>query len=337
MPPPPFRPTVVNVPRIELPPGLFRRLILGVPVAILLLIFGLGSFYTVPADSVGVVIRFGGYLGTTEPGLRFKLPFIDRRIIVPVRRQLKMEFGFATRSASNEYQASAPDVQPFERSMITGDRNAASVEWVVQYRIDDPVSYLFHVRNPEDTLRDVSESVMREVVGDRTVDELLTIGRQEIEVESLAKLTEFSKRYSLGLRIDQVQLKNVDPPPQVQSSFNEVNQSQQERERMINEARGQYNRAVPRARGEADKLVAQAGGEAVRRVNEAEGDADRFQAVYAEYSKAPEITRQRLYLETMTKVLPEFRRRILIDEKQKGILPFLQLDSPAQNPAPLPK
>ncbi len=334
MPPPPFRRPVITVPRFQLPSGSVGRIVLSVVGILVLLILAFGSFYTVPNDSVGVVLRCGGYLGTTEPGLRFKLPLVDRRIILPQRRQLKMEFGFSTRSATNEYQAAAPDEQPRERSMITGDRNAASVEWVVQYRIDDPFSFLFHVRNPEATLRDVSESVMREVVGDRTVDELLTIGRQKIEEESLLKLGEFSKRYSLGLRIDQVQLKNVDPPPQVQASFNEVNQSQQERERMINEARGQYNRAVPRARGEADKLVAEAEGEAIRRVNEADGDATRFQSVFGEYHKAPEITRQRLYLESMTRVLPSFRKRILMDDKQKGILPFLQLDTPVQPQTP---
>jgi membrane protease subunit HflK len=202
----------------------------------------------------------------------------------------------------------------------------ALVEWVVQYRIDDAKQYLFAVRSPKETLRASSESVMREVVGDRTVDEVLTIGRQEIESESLNRLKELAERYGLGVSIMQVQLKNVHPPRGVQASFNEVNQAQQEREQLINVANGEYNKAVPRARGEADQRLRGAEGYALSRVNEARGDADRFSALFNEYLKAPEVTRQRIYLETMAEVLPGLERKVILDQSLTGVLPHLSLD-----------
>ena len=275
-----------------------------------------------------MILRFGKFVSLRDSGLQFKLPFgMDQHAIVAVLRQQKLEFGFGTSGATNENQFSSRDEQLRERSMITGDRNSALVEWVVQYRVTDPKLYLFTVRFPEDTLRDVSESIMREVIGDRSVDEVLTIGRADIENTALELHKAYMLRYSLGITIDQVQLKNVTPPVQVQASFNEVNQSQQERERMINEAMGTRNRVVPRARGEADKQIAEAEGQAIRRINEAEGDATRFKAVFAEYEKAPVVTRQRLYLETMAEVLPSFQRRIIMDGSQPSQpLSFLQLD-----------
>ena len=262
----------------------------------------LTSFYTVPADSVAVVQRFGKYLRTDDPGLRFKAPFsVDEITQVPVRRQLKLEFGFSTSGASNPFQHS-PDPE-MEKSMVTGDLNEALVEWVVQYRINDPKLYLFAVRDPEETLRAAAEAVMREVVGDRTVDEVITVGRQEIETESRSILQKVVQLYQLGMSIDLVQLKNVNPPKQVQASFNEVNQSQQEKQRSINVASGEYNKVVPRARGEAARLLAETQGYALKRINEAEGDAALFTAVFTQYQKAPEVTRQRIFLETMTEVL----------------------------------
>ncbi len=228
----------------------FQPYLVWLVPAVLLLFLLYTSIYTVQAESQGVVLRFGQYIKTVEPGLRFKLPFgIDQVSIIPVRRQLKQEFGFGTEGGSNPTQFSSE--QREERSMVTGDLNTATVEWVVQYRIDDPKSYLIEVREPGLTLRDLSESVMRTVVGDRTVDEVITIGRQEIEVDALVQLQELVNKYELGLSIDQVQLKNVNPPLPVQPSFNEVNQAQQEREQMINVANGEYNKEVPRARGEA--------------------------------------------------------------------------------------
>jgi membrane protease subunit HflK len=245
--------------------------------------------------------------------------------IVPVRRQLKQEFGFATPGGANPSQY--PRETEKETQMVTGDLNAALVEWVIQYRLSDPLSFLFMVREPEQTLRDVSESVMREVVGDRTVDEVITVGRQDIEVEGLAKMQALSNKYELGISIDQVQLKNVNPPGPVQASFNEVNQAQQEKEKLINEARQAYNKVIPLAEGEKDQRIREAEGYKLKRINEAEGDVSRFNAVLAEYLKAPEVTRRRIYLETMQEVLPSLRSKIIVDAQTRQVLPLLHLDS----------
>src|SRR6266478_7988451 len=294
----------------------------------ILLIVGLWmSYYTVGPESQGVVRRFGKYFQTVDPGLHFKLPFgIDTVTVLPTRRQLKLEFGFSTPGyTSNPIQAGQePDE---EKSMVTGDLNAALVEWVVQYRIEDPRQYLFDVRNPEGTLRDLSEAAMREVVGDRTVDELITIGRQDIEVEALARMQDLSKRYHLGIRVDQVQLKNVNPPSQVQASFNEVNKAQQDRENAINIADGEYNKVVPKAKGEADQTIRAAEGYRFKRVNEAQGDVAAFSAVLQQYIKAPEITRTRLYLETMGEILPQMGQKIIVGESLRQPLPILPLST----------
>ncbi len=284
------------------------------------------SIFTVPTESVGVVLRFGAIHSQVPPGLHFKLPFgIDRAFTVPVERQLKQEFGFGTIGATNVSQFPASrEEEEREKSMVTGDLNSVLVEWVVQYRILDP-TYALRVRNPEFTLRDISESVMREVVGDRTVDEVITIGRREVEGEVLRKLQAVADRCELGLSISQVQVMNVNPPREVQASFNEVNQAQQEKERSINVANGDYNKEVPRARGEADQVIEKARGYAARRINEAQGDAGRFAALFEEYRKAPEVTRRRLYLETFGEILPQLGRKIIIDSDASQVLPLLQL------------
>lgn len=280
------------------------------------------SFYTVPADSVGIVLRFGREAGSRDPGLHFKLPFgIDEVLTVPVKRQLKLEFGFGSRGTSNPDQVG--DEPDREKNMVTGDLNAALVEWVVQYRVDDPKLFLFHARDPGWTLRDLSEAVMREVVGDRTVDEVITVGREEIEDGVKLRLRDKIKEYRLGFVVDQVQLKNVNPPQRVQASFNEVNKAKQERENAINVANGEYNRAVPRAQGEAEQKISVAEGYKLKRVNEALGDVSAFSAVLAEYIKAPEVTRTRIYLETMSEVLPLLRDRVIVDEKVTQLLPLL--------------
>jgi len=287
--------------------------------------FLLSSFVTIPADAVGVRTRFGKFNDILQPGLCFRLPFgIDRVEKVPVQRQLKLEFGFATPDRTNPFQAG--EEPQAEKSMVTGDLNMAMVEWVVQYRVEDAKEYLFHARDPALILRDTSESVMREVVGDRTVDEVITIGRQEIEHAALLGLQELAKRYGLGMSVLLVQLRNVHPPQPVQASFNEVNQAQQEMQQSINLANGEYNRAVPRARGEAARKISEAQGYATKRTNEARGDAERFSAVLAEYLKAPDVTRQRLYHETMKEVLPKLERKVILDERAQQILPLFQLD-----------
>ena len=304
----------------------YRPLIFWLLPAVLLIGLLYTSIYTVQAESQGVVLRFGRYVKTVDPGLRFKMPFgIDDVSLVPVRRQLKQEFGFGTPGATNETQVSTEQEQ--ERSMVTGDLNAATVEWIIQYRIREPQLFLFKVRDPGITLRDLSESVMRTVVGDRTVDEVITIGRQEIEADALTQLQELVNRYELGLSIDQVQLKNVNPPKSVQPSFNEVNQAQQEREQMINVANGEYNKIVPRARGEAEQKEQAAEGYALKRVNEARGDVSRFNAVFNEYMDAREVTKQRIYIETMREVMPQLGKKIILDDQANQILPLLQLST----------
>ena len=304
----------------------------GVIILAIIVLLALGawtSYYTVPSDSVAVVQRFGKYLKDVPPGLHFKLPLgMDIATIVPVKRQLKQEFGFSTPGAGDPYQGVPRDGRR-ETEMVTGDLNAALVEWVVQYRISDPVKFLFEVREPSETLRYVSESVMREVVGDRTVDEVITIGRQEIETEALTKMQALSSKYVMGISIDQVQLKNINPPQPVQESFNEVNQAQQEKEKLINEARRDYNKVIPLAEGEKDQRIREADGYRLKRINEAEGDVARFSALLAEYSKAPEVTRRRIYIETLQDVMPTIRSKIIVDEQTRSILPLLNLD--AQN------
>ena len=301
-------------------------IVIGALLIVLLIVVLLTFSYTVGAESEGVVLRFGKFFKTVEPGLHFKLPLgIDAVTVLPIRRQLKLEFGFSTAGYTNPLQVGQDPEE--EKSMVTGDLNAALVEWVVQYRIEDPRQYLFDVRNPGETLRDLSEAAMREVIGDRTVDELITIGRQDIEIEALARMQELSKRYQLGIRVDQVQLKNVNPPSQVQASFNEVNKAQQDRENAINVANGEYNKVIPKAKGEADQTIRGAEGYRFKRVNEAEGDVAAFSAVLQQYVKAPEITRTRLYLETMSEILPQTGQKIIVDESMRQLLPILPLST----------
>jgi membrane protease subunit HflK len=285
------------------------------------------AYYTVPSDSVAVVQRFGKYVKEVPPGLHFKLPLgIDTTTIVPVKRQLKQEFGFATPGAGDPFQSPSPRDAIRETQMVTGDLNAALVEWVIQYRISDPRNFLFEVREPSETLRYVSESVMREVVGDRTVDEVITIGRQEIETEALTRMQALATKYAMGISIDQVQLKNINPPKPVQESFNEVNQAQQEKEKLINEARRDYNKVIPLAEGEKDQRIREADGYRLKRINEAEGDVARFNAVLSNYTEAPEVTRRRIYIETFERIMPRLRTKVIVDERTGRILPLLDLD-----------
>lgn len=303
------------------------RIVFTILITFLFILLLWTAFYTVPSDSVAVIQRFGKYVHNVPPGLHLKMPLgIDTVKIVPVKRQLKQEFGFTTPGANDPYQSPRVDAGRQETQMVTGDLNAALVEWVVQYRISDPVKFLFEVREPSETLRYVSESVMREVVGDRTVDEVITIGRQEIESEALSKMQALSTKYALGISIDQVQLKNINPPKPVQGSFNEVNQAQQEKEKLVNEARRDYNKVIPLALGEKDQRIREADGYRLKRINEAQGDTARFNSLLAEYTKAPEVTRIRIYLETMQSVLPNIRSKIIIDERASNILPLLNLN-----------
>jgi len=308
-----------------------RKILLGV-LALIVAIGLFSGFYTVPVDSVAVVQRFGGYHTTTEPGLHFKVPFgVDIAEVVPVRRQLKLEFGFSTGGATNRYQFS--DEAEDERSMVTGDLNAANVEWVVQYGIEDAKVYLFNFNAPEDTLRDISESVVREIVGDRTIDEVLTAGREAMGVEAKSRLEAIVTNLGLGFRIEGVQLIDVSPPREVRASFDEVNSAKQEREQTVNVARREFNAQVPQAEGEAEKKISIAEGYATKRMNEAQGDTGRFNALLAEYSKAADVTRRRLYLETMNEILPTLQNKVILDDKASNVLPFLPLQQARPAPA----
>lgn len=292
-------------------------------IVVLIVIFG--SFFQVDTEEVGVIVRFGKYQRTVEPGLNFKVPIIDRLYRVPVERQLKQEFGFRTVKADvrSTYTRSgeARDVS----LMLTGDLNLADVEWVVQYRIDDPYNYLFKVRNPETTLRDISEAAMRQIVGDRTVNEVITVGRTEVANEVEILMQEICREYSLGLKIDQVVLQDVNPPDPVKDAFNEVNEAQQEKETLINQAKSEYNKVIPRAKGEAQETIQKAEGYATARVNNAQGDVARFNALYSEYIKAPEVTKRRIYMETLQDVIPKLGKKIVTDSEGNNVLPLLQM------------
>lgn len=304
-------------------PGKTVRYVIG---GIIVFVFLFSSFFTISPEEVGVIQRFGAYSRTVSPGLSFKWPFgVEKVNKVPVERQLKQEFGFRTLRADVRSEYAAQQYKN-ESLMLTGDLNAAEVEWIVQYRISDPYKFLFKVRNTEQTFRDLNEAVMREIIGDRTVNEVLTVGRQEIATAVEVKLQDLCNQYETGLHVEQVVLQDVTPPDEVKPSFNEVNEAQQEREKLINQSRAEYNKVIPKASGEAQQIIEEARGYALERVNRSQGDALRFNAQLKEYLKAKEVTRQRLYLETMEEVLSKVGRKLITDDKAQGILPLFQFD-----------
>jgi membrane protease subunit HflK len=324
--------TIVELPKMpklpKLPVGGLRWIVLIVAMVVAVS----SSVYTIDPEEIGVITRFGRYIKTTQPGLNFKIPLgVDQLYKVAVQRQLKQEFGFRTVRASVRSQFTNEGYES-ESNMLTGDLNAAVVEWVVQYRIVDAYKYLFKVRAVEETFRDLAEAVMRQVVGDRTVNEVLTVGRQEIEDLVKLGLQALADQYETGIRVDQVVLQDVNPPDPVRPSFNQVNQAEQEKERLINEAQSEYNKLIPRAEGEALQAIEQAKGYALNRVNRAQGDAARFNALYLEYRKAPEVTRTRIYLETLANVLPRAGQKIIVDDKLEGIVPLLNLGGVTATP-----
>ena len=249
---------------------------------------------------------------------------------VPVQRQLKQEFGFRTVRADIQSSFRKDEKTAAESLMLTGDLNVATVEWIVQYKIADPYKYLFKLRDVEETFRLMAEASMRTVVGDHSVTELLTVGREAIAAKAKELLSNLCKLYDNGIAVQQLVLQDVDPPELVKPSFNAVNQAIQERERAINEAWAEYNQEIPRARGLAEQKVEAAEGYAVDRVNRAKGDAQRFVALEEQYRKAPEVTRTRLYLETLSAVLPAAGKKLIFDEKAKGILPMFPLGPQAE-------
>ena len=291
----------------------------------LLIVIGTG-LYTVNPEEVGVIQRFGKYLQTTDPGLRFKIPFgIDKLTKVKVRYVFKEEFGFRTLEAGARTRYSQQDFSD-ESLMLTGDLNIADVEWIIQYQIKDPLKYLFNVRDVTGTLRNLTESSMRQVIGDHSVDEVIVLSRQEIAYQTRMILQQHLDDYQTGLDIRTVNLQNVTPPIPVQPAFNEVNAALQEEERIVNEARQKYNQIIPEARGKALQVIEQAEGYAVNRVNRASGDANRFIEVWREYNRAQTVTQKRLYLETMEEILQKAHKIYIVDEDQTGLLPLLNLE-----------
>jgi modulator of FtsH protease HflK len=312
-----------------------RIIVLGLGLIVALI--GLFTiYYQVEPDEVGVVQRFGAYVRTTQPGPHFKLPFFVETVTkVPVLRQLKAEFGFRTAKAGRRSEFEEPSSQTRAESlMLTGDLNVANVEWIVQFRVKEPRKYLFHVRDVAGTFRDMSEAAMRQVVGDHSVDEVLTIGREAIGLLAKQELQRLCDLYGIGIEVQQLVLQDVNPPDPVKPAFNEVNQAIQEKERAINDAWAEYNRTVPLAKGQAEQMARAAEGYAVERVNNAEGDARRFEALLVESSRAPAVTRRRLYLEALMQILPKVGKKVILDDKAKGILPLLGLSGEVREAKP---
>lgn len=302
--------------------------LLGI-IALLLAIWAvMTSFYTVQPEERAVVKRFGAVIGITDPGLHFKIPFgIDQVQFVATERVLKQEFGFRTEGTRAAGRSSySPQQFEDESLMLTGDLNMIDVEWVVQYRISDPIKFLYEMREPTRTLRDISESVMRRIVGNMLGSEVLTIGRVEIQQQAREEMQSILEGYNVGIRVSTVEMQDVVPPPAVQPAFNEVNEARQERERMINEAQKRVNQEIPNAQGAALRTVAEAEGYATERVNRALGESVRFTEVLREYQRAPEVTRSRLYLETLNEILPDIGQILVVQDGQVGPLPLLDVN-----------
>lgn len=310
------------------PPRVPGRTVAGLIVVIIALAIVFTSWFTIDPEEAGVVLRFGRFVRQVPSGLNLKFPFpIETVVKVPIERQLKEEFGFRTQQAGIRTSYSDEDLTA-ESLMLTGDLNVAVVEWTAQFRVRDPYKFLFKVRNVRKTFRDMNETVMREVIGDRSVNEVLTVGRQEIAAEVEQRLQALCDQYENGIKVEQIVLQDVNPPDAVKPSFNEVNQAQQEREKLINQARADYNQIIPRAKGQAQQTIEQAEGFATDRVNRARGDAELFVQVHAAYQRAPEVTRRRMYLETMGQIYPKVKRKIVLDNSLKGVLSLLPLQNP---------
>ncbi len=306
------------------------RRIAVVIVLVLLLISLASTWFTVQPEETGIVQRFVAVERTVGPGLHFKFPDgIERVRLVPTARVLKQEFGFGTATAAGGRTQYAAGTKAFKdvSLMLTGDLNVIDVQWIVQYRIEDPVRYLFRVRESSQTIRDIAEAVMRRVVGNRLGSDVLTVGRVAVSAKVKEEMQKILSEYETGVRLVTVELQDVTPPDSVKPAFNEVNEARQDRERTINQAQEQANREIPKARGEATRTVTEAEGYAVERVNRANGEATRFRAVLGEYQRAPEVTRRRLYLEAMGSILPEAKALYIVDSDQKALLPWLRLES----------
>lgn len=301
----------------------------GGPVIIVLILigifFGSSTFFTVAVEEVGVVQRFGKFVRIGQPGLNFKLPAgIEKVTKVKVRRVFKEEFGFRSVTPGARSRFSSGSDADAVSLMLTGDLNVALVPWIVQYRIKDPYNYLFKVKDVRRLLLDMSEAAMRQVVGDRSINEVIN---KRVEIAEGAKrvLQKELDQAESGLNIVTIEMKKTNVPGPVQPSFNEVNQATQEKEKLIYQAKEGYNKAIPTAKGEAQRTIRVAEGYALDRINRSKGDVKRFTAVYAEYIKAKDVTKRRMYLETMKDLFPKLGHKYIIDSNQKNVLPLLNL------------
>ena len=307
-----------------IPPERVVRYVVWIVPIVLILMLASTSFYMVDTEEEGVVQRFGKYVRTTGPGLHLKLPMGIERVSTPqVKNIFKEEFGFRTLKAGVQTRYGQRPQE--EYLMLCGDLSVAEVEWIVQYKIKDAREYLFNTRKPEKVLRDVAESVMRSVIGDSSVDEVLTSRRVQINDTVAEKMQQLLDTYTVGLHVESVMLQNVNPPEKVKPAFNEVNAAQQDKERLRNQALEEYNKVIPRASGQALQMVEQAKAYAIDRTNTALGDASRFQQIWAEYDKSKDVTRRRLYIEALGKVLPNLEKKYIIDENVKGLLPLMNV------------
>jgi membrane protease subunit HflK len=319
--PPQMDELVKKLKNFKMPGGSLLILLLAIAVIVWT------SVYTVAQDEVGVVQRFGRYVRTTQPGLNFKLPLgVEQVTKVNVKRINTEEFGAATVTTGSRSRFSVAESENVSL-MLTGDLNVAVVPWIVQYRVKDPYNFLFRVRDVPRLLVDMSEATMRLVIGDRSINEVIS-KRGEIALQAQEILQRELDLAESGLHIVTIEMKRTNVPAPVQPSFNEVNQSVQEKEQLIYQAREEYNKAIPAARGQAERTIRAAEGYALERVNRAEGDASRFEAIYEEYSKAEDVTKRRIYLETMSEVFPKLGKKYIIDSDQKNLLPLLNLGEP---------
>jgi len=294
-------------------------------LAALVVAAGYASVYTVAPEETGVIQRFGRYVRVTGPGLHFKLPFgIETVGKVKTGRNFQMEFGYRTVEAGVRSRFTEKGFKE-ESLMLSGDLNVVDLQWTVQYKIGDPKDYLFQVKDVDSAIRDMSESVMRRVVGNRLFDFVLTVGRAEIADRVKVEMQEVLDSYRTGIQVVNVKMQNVTPPEPVETAFNEVNEAEQERESKINQAQAAYNREIPKAKGSALQTISQAEGYALERVNKAQGEASRFLDVLKEYRQAKDVTKRRLYLESMNLLLDKVDEIYVIDADQKGLVPLLDL------------
>jgi len=287
------------------------------------------SVFIVDQTERAVITRFGRYLETRMPGLQFRLPFgIDRSHIVNVTTIQAQEFGFRTVRGANVPGRAATQTLvalPAESTMLTGDLNIVDVNWTIHYRVVDARAWTFNVNDRIPTIRDVSRSVMNQLVGDRAIMDIMGVERYAIEAESIVMMNEIYQSYGLGIHVVTVNLQRVMPPPGVQPAFDDVNMAIQDRERLINEGQQAFNEQIPRTRGEAERMILVAYGYAAERVNRALGNVARFNSVLAEYQLAPAVTRQRLYFEMMEDVFGNKEGTTLVDHNLQNFLPLMNL------------